>query len=221
LGRTPDLVLGTGDFIDDDTGIDPAVESLARLEARLGRFYVLGSHDYYQSEFRVEGYSKYFTGRRPSPPKRAATDELNAGLRAKGWTSLNNDTAIVNSEHGPIRVTGVDDPYIHRDDTHHIDRSAGDVLAIGLVHAPDVVSEWMLHGFDLVVAGHTHGGQVRVPGIGALVSNCELPAALAGGLHRIGDGWLHASRGLGTGRFSPIRFACRPEVTVLDLIPPN
>jgi predicted MPP superfamily phosphohydrolase len=87
------------------------------------------------------------------------------------------------------------------------------------MHAPDVVSEWFLTGFDLVLAGHTHGGQVRIPGIGALVTNCSLPTALAGGLHRIHGGWLHVSPGLGTGKYSPIRFACPPEATLLHLEP--
>ena len=133
--------------------------------------------------------------------------------------SLVNRTHLLESPHGRIRLAGVDDPYIRRHNTDHIERSDDDVLAIGLVHAPDVVSEWLLAGFDLVVAGHTHGGQVRVPGIGALVSNCSLPNALAGGLHRIGPGWLHVSPGLGTSKFAPIRFACRPEATLLRLRP--
>jgi predicted MPP superfamily phosphohydrolase len=75
----------------------------------------------------------------------------------------------------------------------------------------------LLAGFDLVLGGHTHAGQVRIPGVGALVTNSSLPAALGGGLHRIGSGWLHVSPGLGTGRFAPIRFACRPEATLLVL----
>jgi predicted MPP superfamily phosphohydrolase len=90
-------------------------------------------------------------------------------------------------------------------------------VAIGVVHTPDVVSEWALGGYDLVLAGHTHGGQVRIPGVGAVVTNCTLPPALAAGLHRIGGAWLHVSPGLGTGRFSPIRFNCRPEATLLRL----
>ncbi|MEA2517702.1 MAG: uncharacterized protein QOG16_1540, partial [Actinomycetota bacterium] len=91
------------------------------------------------------------------------------------------------------------------------------VLAIGLAHAPDVVSQWMLQGFDLVFTGHTHAGQVRVPGFGAVVTNSSLPTELAGGLHRVGSGWLHVSPGLGTGRFAPIRFNCRPEATLLEI----
>jgi predicted MPP superfamily phosphohydrolase len=218
LEETPDLVVATGDFIEDDGGIDPLLECFARIEARLGRFYVFGSHDYYQSRFNP--WTKYFnqsTPRKPAPS--ADTRKLQAGLHDDGWIPLINTTYLLESPYGRIRLAGVDDPYLDRHTTDHIERGRDEVLAIGLVHAPDVVSEWLLAGFDLVVGGHTHGGQVRVPGLGALVTNCSLPAALGGGLHRVGDGWLHVSPGLGTGKFSPIRFACRPEATLLRLEP--
>lgn len=218
LGVVPDLVLGTGDFIENDAAIEPVVEALGALEARLGRFYVLGSHDYYLPELHT--VAKYFKARQgPIKAPRAATDELERGLRSKGWVALTNTTEIVDTRHGRIRVAGVDDPYIRRHSTAHIAREDGEVLAIGLVHAPDVVSEWFLAGFDLVVAGHTHGGQVRIPPFGAVVTNCNLPAQLAAGLHLIGGRWLHVSPGLGTGRFTPIRFCCPPEVTLLQLQP--
>ena len=73
-------------------------------------------------------------------------------------------------------------------------------------------------GFDLLLAGHTHGGQVCVPGFGALVTNCGLPRSMAKGLHRWpgSDAWLHVSAGLGTHPTAPVRFACRPEATPAD-----
>jgi predicted MPP superfamily phosphohydrolase len=216
LEATPDLVLATGDLIEDDSGIEPVLECLARIEARLGRFYVLGSHDYYQSQFKPP--TKYLdptTGKHPA--RRADVDRLQAGLCEDGWIPLLNTTFLLESPYGRIRLAGVDDPYIKRHRTGHIERASEDVLAIGLMHAPDVVGEWFEADFDLVVAGHTHGGQVRIPGIGALVTNSSLPTAFARGLHRIGNGCLHVSPGLGTGRYSPIRFACRPEATLLRL----
>ncbi len=218
MGTMPDLVVATGDLIEGDGGIDPAIHALSRLDARLGRFYVLGSHDYYQSE--GPAYSKYFTGRTPeTPSKRAATHELEAGLQSKGWISLSNATHHVEVPTGRVRVAGVDDPYLNRHETGHIRRDHGDVLALGLMHAPDVVSEWALHRFDVVFAGHTHGGQVRLPAIGAVVTNCRVPTGLASGLNRVGATWLHVSPGLGTSRWAPIRFFCPPEVTLLRLVP--
>jgi predicted MPP superfamily phosphohydrolase len=214
LRATPDIVVATGDLIATNEGIGPVVDALGGLQARLGRFYVLGSHDYYVSRFG--SYLKYFSrDRRPVAAPRARTAELERGLRAAGWRALTNETASLSAGAEGVRITGVDDPYLGRHRTEHIRRKSSDDLAIGVVHTPDVVSEWALAGYDLVLAGHTHGGQVRFPFVGAVVTNCSLPSALASGLHRIGGTWLHVSPGLGTGRFSPIRFNCRPEATLL------
>jgi predicted MPP superfamily phosphohydrolase len=219
VGR-PDIVIATGDLIEDDSGIEPITAALNMLEARYGRFYVLGSHDYYQSRF--QSYTKYFSSKRDAPPvKRADTALLERKLQDGGWVSLMNRTELIDTAAGRIRVAGVDDPYLDRDTDTHIQRSSGERFAIGLTHSPDSISRWMLTGFDLVLAGHTHAGQVRLPGVGALVTNSDLPSALAGGLHRIGAGWLHVSPGLGTGRFAPIRFNCRPEVTLLEVQGPG
>jgi uncharacterized protein len=213
-----DLILSTGDLIEDDSGIDPLIESFSKLSARLGCFYVLGSHDYHQSQFT--SYTKYFTGSRGQvPPPKAATARLEAGLAHAGWRCLTNTSQNLITDWGRLQLTGVDDPYLGRHDLRVIHRGTDVRVAIGLVHAPEVVSEWFLAGFDLVVAGHTHAGQVRLPFYGALVTNCSLPTALAGGAHRVGSGWLHVSPGLGTGKFSPVRFNCRPEATLLQLVP--
>ncbi len=218
LGERPDLVAVTGDLIEDRPGIEPAIRVLSAFDATLGRFYVLGSHDYYESA--GPSYSKYFTGsRKVRRAARADTETLEAGLAEAGWAPLTNATEVVDSPGGRIRVSGVDDPYIGRHNTEHISRAPGEVAAIGMMHAPDVVSNFALHGFDLVLGGHTHAGQVRLPRLGALVTNCSLPAGLAGGLHRIGATWLHVSPGLGSSKYFPFRFLARPEATLLRLVP--
>lgn len=214
LGRVPDLVVATGDLVNDDSGIEPAVEALRAFEARYGRYYVLGSHDYYQSRF--ESYVKYFRGdARPGRLIPAATAELEKGLKEAGWGALTNATEILDTPEGRIHLAGMDDPYLERHELGHLHRGRSDDLAVAVVHAPDIVSEAALAGFDLVLAGHTHGGQVRLPGIGAVVTNCKLPAGLARGPHRVGNTWLHVSPGLGMSPYSPIRFGCRPEATQL------
>jgi predicted MPP superfamily phosphohydrolase len=217
VGSTPDLVVVTGDLIENNAGIDPIVTSLSRLEAQLGRYYVLGSHDYFQAE--NPHFLKYLTGSRKIPVSSPAnTAELENGLRDKGWISAMNQTHHLDTRLGKIRIAGVADPYMNWHETAHINRAPEEVLALGLMHAPDVVSECILNGFDMAFAGHTHGGQVRIPPIGSIVTNSDLPAGLAYGLNRVGAGWLHVSPGLGTGHYAPIRFCCPPEATLLELV---
>lgn len=218
LEGIPDLVLATGDLIEDPSGIDPLADALAPLRARYGKFYVLGSHDYFHSTF--PGFVKYFTGNREVVRARPAdTPRLEERLAATGWRALTNRSEVVDTPGGAVRLSGVDDPYIHRDDTRHLGREPDDALAIGLMHAPEVVSQYALHGYDLVLAGHTHGGQVRVPFAGAVVTNSDLPCALAAGPTRVGSSWLHVSPGVAQGKFVPLRFNCPPEVTLLMLEP--
>ena len=90
---------------------------------------------------------------------------------------------------------------------------------LGLVHAPYTAALDLLvaAGADVLLAGHTHGGQVRLPGIGALTANCDLPRDQARGLSRWRNRWLHVTPGLGQSCYAPYRFCCRPEASVLHL----
>jgi predicted MPP superfamily phosphohydrolase len=214
----PDLILMTGDMIEDDSGIEPVLELLSRMPARYARAFIFGSHDYYQAVPRLP--FKYLLSK--DEPKFDApfadTEGFRDGLVAQGWLDLNNRTEIVDSPHGRIRLAGVDDPYLRKHSLDHIERGE-EALAIGLMHAPDVVSDFALHGFDVLVAGHTHAGQLRAPFIGALVTNSKLPNALASGVNRIGTTSLHVTPGLGTSAYMQFRFLARPEVTILRLDP--
>ena len=94
-------------------------------------------------------------------------------------------------------------------------------MRLGLTHSPEprVLDRFAADGYDLVMAGHTHGGQLRVPGVGALVTNCGLDRSRARGVSRWGAHmWLHVSAGLGTSPFAPMRFACPPEASLLTLV---
>ena len=96
-------------------------------------------------------------------------------------------------------------------------RAAPERFGVAVMHSPDSAPETAALGYGLIVAGHTHGGQVRLPLVGALVTNSSMPRRLVSGLMQMGGAVLHTSPGLGTSKFAPFRFCCRPEATVLEL----
>ena len=94
-------------------------------------------------------------------------------------------------------------------------------VRIGLAHSPEprVLDRFAADGFDLLLCGHTHGGQLRVPFYGALVTNCGIDRERVRWLHRWTERtWLHVSAGLGTSPYAPVRFACPPEASLLTLV---
>jgi uncharacterized protein len=226
----PDLVIVTGDFLGDPDAVGPTVEALEPLLDVPGVF-VLGSNDYFAP--RPINPLSYFAGPSDLHPDRDALPwpDLVDRLSAAGWTHLPNAATLLDVAGRVVEVRGVDDPHIERDDYALVagSPSTDADLSLGVAHAPylRVVDAMAADGVDVMLAGHTHGGQVRVPGVGALVTNCDLDRARARGLSRHGrpltefasrsqdDMWLHVSAGLGTSPYAPIRFACPPEATLL------
>ncbi len=117
----------------------------------------------------------------------------------------------------PVELLGLDDAHINWHDSRAIPRSAPERFGLAVMHSPDSAPESAACGYELIVAGHTHGGQVCLPFLGALVTNSTLPRRLAGGLIRMGSAVMYLSPGLGTSKYAPFRFACRPEATLLEL----
>jgi predicted MPP superfamily phosphohydrolase len=154
-------------------------------------------------------------GRRYGRRGRAA--DLLRLLEEDGWVYLGNRRHADGQDGIPAEVLGLDDPHIHRADLSVASRSQPEHLGLAVVHSPDPAPELIALGYDLVVAGHTHGGQVRLPWIGALVTNSHIPRRMARGLHRMGRGYLHVSAGMGTSKYAPFRLFCRPEATLLEL----
>lgn len=224
LAHGPDLAVVTGDILGHHDAIDDAVGLLAAVSADRPAVAVLGSND--RNGPTVRNPLRYFAGptRRHTGP-RLDTERLVVGLKEAGWHVLRNERITLPTTAGDIDVVGLDDPHIGADSPEQIDWTPPPEpvpLRLGLVHSPytDVVERFADESFDVTLAGHTHGGQVRVPLVGALVDNCDLPLRMARGATQYsGRMWLHVSAGLGTSRFAPIRFACRPEATLLDLVP--
>jgi hypothetical protein len=217
----PDLVITTGDNLAHPDAVDAVTRALGPLLDRPGAF-VFGSNDYNGPVFK-NPFGYFNKNRRYVQGVELPTEDLRDVLVAAGWADLNNARTELKAGGRSIGLAGVDDPHVGRD-RYRSDQVAGEAdLHIGLTHSPEprVLNEMAADGFTLLLAGHTHGGQVRVPGVGALVSNCGLDRRMARGLHRWpgSDAWLHVSAGLGTHPTAPVRFACRPEASLLTLVP--
>jgi hypothetical protein len=144
---------------------------------------------------------------------------LIAQLLTDGWEDLTNTRRRVDLDGLPVELLGLDDAHIARHDLRVAPRREIGRFGFAVMHSPDSAPEAAALGYDLMVAGHTHGGQVRLPGVGALVTNCSLPPRLVSGLIQMGPAVLSLSPGLGTSKYAPFRFFCRPEATLLELAP--
>jgi uncharacterized protein len=228
----PDLVVNTGDSIASPMAVEPLIESLGPLLERPGVF-VYGSNDLFTPKPRNPARYLWRTSKddhwddEPDLP----WEKLGEEMSAKGWLDLNNRRGRLTVAGLDIAFAGVHDSHTDKD---RYDLVAGQAdpsadLRIGLLHSPEprVLDQFAADGYDVLLAGHTHGGQLCVPGYGALVTNCGIDRARVRGLSMHpqvapADGktaWLHVSGGLGTSPWAPARFACRPEATLLTLVP--
>jgi predicted MPP superfamily phosphohydrolase len=222
-GTDPDLVVVTGDNLAHPDAVPGVLRALDPLLDLPGAF-VFGSNDYrgpvWKNPLAYLGPEREYVQGVELP-----SEELRAALTGSGWADLNNARTVLKAGGRSVELVGVDDPHVERDDYASVAGAAshGADLHLGVTHTPasPVLDAMAADGFSLLLAGHTHGGQVCVPGYGALTTNCDLPRSMAKGLHRWPgtDAWLHVSAGLGTHPTAPVRFACRPEATVLTLIP--
>lgn len=218
----PDLVVNTGDNLAHMKAVPAVLRALGPLLNRPGVF-VFGSNDYYAP--RPKNPARYLF---PSDKRvhgiQLPWGDLRAALLERGWHDLTHVRELLSVAGQKVAFAGVDDPHLRRDRYDQIagrpDRTA--VLRLGVTHSPEprVLDAFAHDGYDLVLAGHTHGGQLRVPGVGALVTNCALDRSRARGASRWGAHmWLHVSAGLGTSPYAPVRFACPPEASLLTLVP--
>jgi uncharacterized protein len=241
----PDLVVTTGDNMAHREALPAVLEAYGPLLDRPGAF-VLGSNDYFAP--RPKNPARYLLpdARTSLPPEPTIlpSEEMADAFRRAGWKDLTNRRDTVQAGDTEIRLVGVDDPHLDRDRFPErrpvssgeaspgagVEGSPTPALHLGVAHAPyvRVLKDMRDDGCDLVLAGHTHGGQLCLPFAGALVTNCDLDRARASGLHGwpgarpdVPGGarsmWLHVSAGLGTSPFAPVRFACRPEASLLTL----
>lgn len=228
----PDLVIDTGDNLAHQRSVPVVLDALGGLLDRPG-ISVFGSNDYFSPGWRNPArYLLPDTGHRNTHTPQLPWRALRRGLVDAGWVHLSNELGSIKVGDTTFALAGVDDPHLHYDDLEAVggpaDPTADARLAI--THAPylRVLDRFAAAGYDAVIAGHTHGGQVCLPGYGAITTNCDIESARAKGLHRHpadsqpgdpGSAWLHVSAGLGTNPYVRVRVACRPEATLLTLVP--
>ena len=234
----PDLIVNTGDNVGHPDGIEGLERALEPFAGIPGVF-VNGSNDYFGPQFKNP--LAYFGG--PSGrPERAATLDI-ARMESffentLGWLSLNNTARAMEIRGSRLEFFGTNDAHRGWDRLGALpgaieemrenvgwgdDTSGPEAVAIGVTHAPyrRVLDSFVTHGAEMIFAGHTHGGQVRIPGRPALVTNCDIPREQASGLslwrHARRAAFLNVSAGLGTSIYAPVRFACPPEAVVVTL----
>ena len=230
----PDLVVTTGDLLghaDGLSGIRRAFEPL--LSRRTPGAYVHGSNDYFAP--RVINPFAYFAGpSKAEERERLDTAALEAFMSELGWFDVAERPRAIELRGSELELIGVDDPHLGRDRLDRLPRLVDEmretgsaderIVTLALTHAPyrRVLDAFTTQGADVIFAGHTHGGQVRIPGLPALVTNCDIPREQAQGLsrwsHARRSAWLEVSAGIGTSIYAPVRFACPPEAVVLTLV---
>lgn len=216
----PDLVVVTGDFHGHAQAGPIALAALEPLLAFPG-VYVHGSNDFYSP--KPINPIKYFAGPSRMPSRRPLIDYsvLDNGLNAGGWTCLDNASASITAAGWQISARGTADAHIQLDRYTAV---AGEYptadLRLAVTHAPylRVLDAMAADEPDIILAGHTHGGQICLPWYGALVTNCDLPRSQASGLSSWDGIPLHVSAGLGTNPYTPIRLACRPTATLITMV---
>lgn len=199
---SPDLIAITGDIIDYPKCLPWLGDLLSTLEAPLGCFFVLGNHD----------------RRLPN------VDEVSRLVCEAGFTDVGRTDAHIDADGRRIAITGNELPWLRRR-VSAPSNGAGpdsdwpiedpDVLRIGLSHAPDQLPWARAANVDLMLAGHTHGGQARIPLIGPIVAPSRYGSRFASGVFLRPPVLMHVSRGVaGT---HPLRFRCMPEVSLLTI----
>ena len=192
----PDVTVLTGDYVWHDAesmfDLSPVI---AQLNARYGVYTILGNHDIW-TDVKV----------------------IKAGMKAAGLPLLINEGVPVNVGQGTLWLAGLDDGWSGRPDLAAAMAGApDDATAALLLHEPDLADTYSLDGrIAFQLAGHSHGGQIRFPRVGALILP-YLGRKYDFGLYQVNDMWLYTNRGIGV-TTEPVRFNCPPEVTEITLV---
>ncbi len=212
-----DLIFITGDIIDHDAGVPHAVHSLSRLRAKLGIFAVLGNHDFYNYRLRDALNGNLPFGKR-DPQLRNNVQMLIESLEAIGIHFLQNSSYELPSFGGAVRIHGLDDPTTGKADYAKVNPSLDqEAVHLVLAHSLDAIRHLNQEKIDMIFSGHSHGGQIRLPIIGPIITHTRMPRRYASGVHRLKETTCVVSRGVHAGRAFRLRFLCPPEAIVIEL----
>lgn len=213
--ETHDFIFLTGDIFDSPEGIPQSVRNLKKLKAHFGIFSVLGNHDYFDYHL-WDVFFHSFPGQ-GRPLRKQPDQDFQKALESAGVRVLRNQTLRVRFGEVSALIHGLDDPTTGRADvgaTFKGSEGTGEVRFL-LSHSVDAMLRVQKNEIDVCFSGHSHGGQVRLPFFGALITHTTLGRKFAGGLHSFKGTFCSISQGVGTSRFFGIRFLCRPEAVTL------
>jgi len=206
----PDVVLLAGDIFDDDMPWDASEALVTSLAARWPCFYVTGNHEYWSER----------------------AEEICRMIEAAGVTVLNMDARTIAINGQRLSICGIPDPEacacadapeLRTQLTLAKAQAEPGTYTVLLAHRPEKMDAYAEAGFDLVVSGHAHGGQVRLPGLlnGLYAPDQGWLPEYAGGLYRVGETQLVVSRGLARESTRLPRVFNRPELVIVELYGSN
>lgn len=219
----PDLVINTGDNLGHKDAVSAALNALSPL-LELPGVFVNGSNDY-RAPKPKNPFSYLLSPSKVQSPRNLDTDRFMLELEGGGWLNLNNRSGVLKIGNLKLGFLGLDDPHENLDALDSLDdqrKSVGEVdHCFGIAHAPyrRVIDAFMANGVGMMFAGHTHGGQLCLPGKRALVTNCDLDPKYASGLSAWGEQdslLLHVSQGMGHSIYAPLRINCPPAATLIE-----
>lgn len=221
-----DFVLASGDLIDDNSGARPVCDFISRLQSVHGTYAVLGNHDYFHiPHCGLLKWIRIFTsvavlGRQERFYVPNDVQTLSDSVESSGIKLMINQVESGKFPGGDrFQVFGIDDPSTERDKPEElygeVDR---DALRLVITHSPKRIGLLAPLAPSLVLCGHTHAGQLRLPLLGAFTTHSDAGRRACSGLVEMDGLRVHISPGFGAGRFFPWRFMARCEVTEITLI---